>query len=242
MNKKRVALVVLAMILVCGLSVAGTVAYLKANTAVVTNTFIAAGKGGPFVDDDDEGKQMFELLEYKVTQATSGAYTKTEKEVDENNYNVMPGTTIPKHPFVKLSRTGVRTITDSEGGVTTENYDPAPAKLFIEVCANELLTKDGSVYTWSIDSAWTKLEGVTGPNGGVVYVYGSDNGTVLTKVDADTKYDILTDDKITVDANATAEQIGKDKAIEMKFYAYLSQASVGDTEDPADVFTACFLN
>ena len=52
MNKKRTLLTVVALILVCVLSVMGTLAYLEAKTTTVTNTFVAAGGPGPFIDDD----------------------------------------------------------------------------------------------------------------------------------------------------------------------------------------------
>ncbi|MBR4866377.1 MAG: hypothetical protein IKU11_06795, partial [Clostridia bacterium] len=61
MKKKRTFLVALAMVLVCILSITGTLAFLQANTTTVTNTFIAAGGPGPFVDPDpnDPEKQLF---------------------------------------------------------------------------------------------------------------------------------------------------------------------------------------
>lgn len=247
MNKKRITLVILAMLLVCVLSIAGTVAYLQDQTSVVTNTFIAAGTDGPFVDKDENGKVMFELLEYKAIEAAngSGSYTLNSEEVNGNDYEVMPGTTIPKQPFVKLSRTYSKEVTksDAEGNViSTKTYGPAPAFLFVEVCSNNLLKGDDSVYTWAVDDSWTELADVTGPNGGDVYVYGPDAaGTVLTTVAANTRYDILAGDQIIVADDATAEEIGE-YAIEMKFYAYLAQASVGNSDDPADVFAACFGN
>lgn len=258
MNKKRIALIVLAMMLVCVLSIAGTVAYLQAKTLVVTNTFIAAGGTGPFIDTDvevetdEEGnvtsetviKTYFELLEYKVKKEDNGKYVFVEpkEEVNEAKYDgVMPGASLPKQPFVKLSRTGTKYVYKTVDGVRVpgetivEDSTPAPAYLFIEVV-------DGlsDAYKWSINSNWTELSGVEGPNKGTVYVW--KNGEVLEKVDKDSKYEILTDNKIKVDDYASADQIGKDEANAktLKFYAYLSQASVGDKTAPADVFADCF--
>lgn len=228
--KKILALLLCAVLLV-GATVAGTLAYLKDNTETVTNTFVAAGGPGPFVDEDDEGNKKFELLEYQVTQNAAGKYTQTTDEVKENNYSVLPGTTIPKQAFVKLSRTGATV----DGKVVT----PAPAYLYIEVI-------DGlaaqTQYSWSVDSEnWKELDGVTGPNDGKIYVHSEIIASVatpkvLTTVAADTKIDIITNDKITVaDATLTPGEFT------VKFNAFLAQASTGETDDPAAVFTACFL-
>lgn len=230
MNKRRILLTALALILVCALSIMGTVAYLEAQTNTVTNTFVAAGGAGPFVDKDDDGDAKFELLEYEVEQSASGKYTKqtTTTNTGIAYAKVMPGTVIPKQAFVKLSRTG----TVTENGVTT-TYTPAPAYLYIEVING--MSDD---YEWSVDSAnWTELSNVTGPNNGKVYVYSTQGvANILTTVAADTKIDILTDDKITVaDVTALSEL-----SCTLTFNAYLAQASTGESDAPADVFNACF--
>ena len=147
--KKRILLTALALILVCALSIMGTVAFLKDQTKTVTNTFIAAGGPGPFVDEVD-GVKQFDLKEYEVTQATSGKYTlNNQKEVAENEYKVLPNTTIPKQAFVKLSRTGKTVIVDNE----TTTYTPAPAYLYLEVVDG----LNAEHYTWSVNSDWEKL-------------------------------------------------------------------------------------
>lgn len=234
MNKKRIILTVLALILVCAMSIMGTVAYLTSKTETVTNTFVAAGGPGPFVDVVD-GVQQFKLLEYEVTQSTSGKYTQSTNEVTANSYTVQQGTTIPKQAFVKLSRTASIIMED---GVETGTIAPAPAYLYIEV-VDDL----EEAYSWSVDPAnWTKIDNLTGPNGGEVYLYtGSyaDEAHVLTVVSAntaDTKIDIITDDQITV-----ADVALSDDTFTLEFYAYLAQASVGSSDDPAEVFAACFL-
>lgn len=231
MNKKRILLTALALILVCALSIMGTVAFLEAKTETVTNTFVAAGGPGPFVDEDKDGNKKFELLEYKVDQAVSGKYTSTTEEVQANSFNVLQGTTIPKQAFVKLSRTGA--IVDGK------TITPAPAYLYIEVIDG---LADQKQYTWSVDTAnWKELSGVTGPKGGKVYVHSEiidevATPKVLTTVAVDTKIDIITDDKVTV-----ADQALTAGEFKVEFYGYLCQASVGATDDPASVFTSCFL-
>ena len=230
MNKRRILLTALALILVCALSIMGTVAYLEAQTNTVTNTFVAAGGAGPFVDVDDKNNAKFELLEYEVTQSDSGKYTKqaTTTKTGIEYEKVMPGTVIPKEAFVKLSRTG----TVTKDGVTT-TYTPAPAYLYIEV-----INGMSSDYVWSVDTAnWALLSGVTGPNGGAVYVHSTEGeANILTTVAADTKIDILTGNKITVaDVTALSEL-----NCTLVFNAYLAQASTGESDAPADVFNACF--
>lgn len=214
--KKILALLLCAVLLVCA-TVAGTLAYLEAKTSTVTNTFVAAGGDGPFVDEG-----TFEIKEYQVTQDTTGKYTQTETEVEANTYSVMPNTTIPKQVFVKLSRTS--TVT------------PAPAYLYLEVVdglkANE--------YTWSVDADnWKLLGTVTTENKtSEIYQYIgnlSDDKNVLTTVSAGTKIDVITDDEVKAEnVTLTAGEF------KLSFNAYLAQASTGDSDAPADVFKACF--
>lgn len=238
MNKKKVLLTVLAMVLVCALSVAGTLALLAENGGTVVNTFVAAGGDGPFVDEDKDGNKLFELKEYEYTQNTDGSYTRGEavtgdeaKDYVVNDYKVLPGTTIPKEAFVTLSRTAET--------VDGETVNPAPAYLFIEVKSD--LT---DVYTWSVAEAWLKLE-ATGLHGGTVYVLKDTSGEaqVLTAVE-NGNYPILKDNAISVDKGATSKQIGE-SVLKMEFYAYLSQSTVANTNgvntsDPAEVYNICF--
>ena len=227
MNKKRTLLTIVALILVCVLSVMGTLAYLQAKTTTVTNTFVAAGGPGPFVDKKD-GVEQFQLLEYKVNQSSTGKYASSTEEVAENSYSVLQGTTIPKQVFVKLSRTGV-----VEDGKT---ITPAPAYLYLEV-ANGL---DAQEYTWSVDAANWKLLGTVTADGKSTEIYQyigslSDSNNVLTTVEADTKVDVITDDKVV--ANDVTLTEGEFK---LSFNAYLAQASIGESDDAVTVFETCF--
>lgn len=229
MNKKRTLLTVVALILVCVLSIMGTLAFLQTQTNTVTNTFVAAGGPGPFVDEDEDGNKLFQVLEYEVTQSTTGKYTQTANEVTANEYNVMPGTTIPKQVFVKLSRTGA--VEDGE------TVAPAPAYLYLEV-ANGL---NAAEYVWSVDTANWKLLGTITPEEGKtneIYQYIgtlSDANNVLTTVAANSQIDIITNDKVIAkDVTLTAGEF------KLSFNAYLAQASTGESDDPVDVFKDCF--
>lgn len=129
-NSKKIALAVLSTALICAIAVAGTLAYLKNDTPDVTNTFTPAGGGvlvkdgafvleehkvGSFPDEiaaggsigayhyvnaDDEIVE--DLGEDKVPLAGPGA-----EVVNENTYqNVMPGMTLPKDPYIKITAGG----------------------------------------------------------------------------------------------------------------------------------------
>lgn len=215
MNKKRTLLTVLAMVLVCALSVAGTLALLAEDSGPVTNTFVAASTGGDFVDN-------FEIKEYAIAPDGKGNYTLTNTETDANSYTVVPGVTLDKDAFVKLTRT-----------------NETPAYLFIEV----VNTLDSDVFTMDVDTQWGELAGVTGKYNGDVYVLGTAaNPTVLNAV-TDGKYHIISGNKVTVaDNNDLGITAGSTDTI--KFYAYISQATVtkngANTNVPADVFEICF--
>ena len=224
MNKKKAFLMVLALVLVCAISVMTTMALLIERADPVVNTFVAAGGPGPFVE-------TFALKEYKYTQKENGTYIKgdatTGAEADGyvvNAYKVLPGTTIPKEAFVELKRTS-----------------DAPAYLFIEVVSglDSKKTADGQpVFNWSIDdSMWTQTT-ATGKNGGTLYVYKDVLGAV------DDTYTILENNNIVVNAKATAAEIGTTE-VKMEFYAYICQATVANTSgvntsDPVEVFNICF--
>lgn len=246
MNKKRILLTALALILVCALSIMGTVAFLEARTETVTNTFVAAGGPGPFVDEEGENRK-FALKEYNVEPSTTGKYVLKNvgeegqveyEEVDNITYgDVMPGTKLPKKAFVKLSRS----VYTDDG----KTYTPAPAYLFIEVI--DSLPSDE--YEWDVVAAnWTQLmvdadTALKGPNKGDVYLYTGPKAdatthafTTISAYDSDNYIDIIADDTI----NVKNVELSAD-SVTLKFKAFLSQASVGDSDDPVEVFKACFL-
>ena len=90
---KKKLTTVLAIVLVVSLSVAGTYAYLTAQTDNVTNTFAVAG----LLDGN------LTLKEHEALQGANGDYTLGETEVDRNEYTVVPGVDLPKDPTVKFT-------------------------------------------------------------------------------------------------------------------------------------------
>ena len=209
MSKKKTLLTILAVVLVCCIAVAGTLAVLTmASTKPVQNTFIAAGGG--------QLAAGLELKEHGVDKNTDGSYTLKDQvkanEVDGNKYEVLPGVDLPKDPFVRID----------------EKTD-APAYLYVEV-VNGL---DANM-SFTMKSDWTLLTGVTGQNGGAVYVY--KNGEILTKANAPAgEIYILDGNTITVGDNVTALSETGETGVALTFYGYMVQASAGT---PAEALIA----
>lgn len=89
---KKKLTTVLAIVLVVALSVAGTYAYLTAQTDTVKNTFTAAGLASKFTLDES-----------KATQQTDGSYTlDVNDRVQENTYSVVPKVNLAKDPTVHV--------------------------------------------------------------------------------------------------------------------------------------------
>ena len=90
---KKKLTTVLAIVLVVALSVAGTYAYLTAQTDQVKNTFTAAGLASEF-----------SLDESKANQQPDGSYTlDVRTRVQENTYSVVPTVTLRKDPTVHVT-------------------------------------------------------------------------------------------------------------------------------------------
>ena len=209
MSKKKTLLTILAVMLVCCIAVTGTLAVLFAKTSEpVVNTFTAAGDGKLVTGE-------FTLKEHIAAKQTDGSYKltgeTTNNTVTGNHYDVLPRTNLPKDPYI--------TITEKTN---------APAYLYVEV-VGELPT--GMHYNMA--SCWTKLEGVTGNNGGVIYVY--NNGTPIDENSTGLEnIAIIAGNTITVD---DVPGLAEGQKVSLSFYAYLGQASVGT---PAQAYTACF--
>lgn len=224
MNKKKVLLSAVALLLVCALSVAGTLALLKLQAPEpVTNTFIAAG-GGKLANN-------MLLSEHLVAPNANGDYQYAKKDNDgniellngskgadcttKNQYTVMPGMNVPKDPMIEI-------------------YDKtdAPAYLILEVISD---LPDGY---FTLDSCWHVVkdqndEHAIGIHGGKLYCH---NGTVNTDTGKLT-YNIITNKQVTIPDGDTL--VLPDDA-ELTFYAYLAQANAGGTDHPLGAYFACF--
>jgi hypothetical protein len=201
----------------------------------VTNTFIAAGGGDLIGTDTNGNKGEFVLKEHKVQTNASGAYEYAKDdeneliEVAQNEYKVLPGVDLPKDPFVRI----------------TEKSE-APAYLYVEVVESENFAADkaNGVFSYSIDSSWLKLNGVTGTNGGAVYVY-KGTGSAAAAITNETTG---LDDGINIIANQKIQVADKEisENDSLTFYGYLAQASITTTEgtssDAAVIYNTCFVS
>lgn len=229
MRKKNLFLALLAMVLVCAISVTGTMAYLTMTTVEkpVINTFMASG-GGKLAES-------ITLLEHVVADEKDGVkdgiYELTTATTENNSYNVLPGTDLPKDPYI--------TIVDK----TT-----APAYLYVDVVGKADLASVG--LTFELDDCWKEIEVNGAANKGTVYVYcnaTTKEPVVLNDSGADLSgINIIKDKVIKVDS--TNENVKLTDEKELTFYAYLAQASVSFTEgdktetssEPDEVFETCF--
>lgn len=213
MTKKKVILSICALVLVCVISISGTLAYLKVTTQKpVVNTFVAAG-GGSLL----EATGSFVLDESEAVKGDKNVYTlNTAKRVTENSYEVLPGSSVPKDPTI-----------------TVKGKNDVAAYLYVEIV-------DGtSNINWSIADGWTRLDGVTGKYGGAVYVY-KDTLANPTDVAGGATYTmkVLEDDKVTI-GNVENLELGDGKT--MTFYAYLAQAVIdGAVADAKTVYRTAF--
>jgi len=141
MKIKKMLLLVVAMVLVCAISVTGTLAYLTAQTSAVTNTFVSAS-GLVETLTLDESKAVLD-------DATGRYNLVTANRVQGNSYTVLPDTVLDKDPTIHIT-----------GRTNT------PAFLYVEIVDNT-----GGDIEWEEADCWDELAGANGQNGGVVYKY-----------------------------------------------------------------------
>ncbi len=226
MSKKKTLLTILAVVLVCCIAVAGTLAVLSMSTSnnPVINTFTATSS---LIEDEDEGGS-FTLKENVAVRNDDGSYSlkedvftgdkdKNGNVITGNAYKALPNTEIPKNPFITIT------------GKTD-----APAYLYVEVIDG--LNNTGLSYT--MNNCWTEVTGVTAPNGGKIYVYTVDGepAVLSDKTDPETLKNIviLNDNKVTV-ADKITNLGSNGDVVSLAFVAYLGQASVGT---PTEAFNA----
>lgn len=204
--KKKTLTIAIALVLVVALAVGATWAYLTAQSGPVVNTFTV----GKLFDQDG----ALTLKEHKAVAQTSGEYSYkvNTEEVTGNEYNLLPGTKIEKDPFVK--------VTGLKAG--------ASCYLYVEVVASDA----SSVLNYSVADTWELLAGVTGENGGAVYVYKTNDGNRVT---ADvTATNILASNLVEVNDF----DVNSDATASLTFYGYLCQSA--GFADATAAFTECF--
>ena len=94
----------------------------------------------------------FALQEHEAVQQENGSYAlDSDSLVTTNTYELIPGLTIPKDPYISI-----------------ENKTTIPAFLYVEVVPDSI----SPAVSYSVNTAlWQLLTGVTGPHGGQVYTY-----------------------------------------------------------------------
>lgn len=163
----KLVVAMLAVTLLIGCAIGGTVAWLTAQTTPVVNTFTY-------------GDINIEL---------------TETKPENKQAKIIPGVNIEKDPKV------------------TVKANSEACWLFVKVEEAGKFVTDK--VTYSIDTGWTKLTGVTG----VDNVYYREVGAVT----ADTDFAVLKDNKVTVSDTLTKEDIQNITNPTLTFTAYAVQ-------------------
>lgn len=239
MNKKKIFLTVLALILVCCISVAGTLAYMiasQSNDKAVVNTFVAAG-GGKIIDDttpeapvvpnpnddpDDDSDDTIELNNGFFLVESTAVYASANYTLDQSN-KVIANTYDKVVPSMEILK---------DPKLTVNLVDGVDAYIFVKV-----VNSTGNNLTYGIDSGnWTVLDATNYPG---VYVYKGAIQTGTTDVELNA-VGILTENKVTAAASLTdADAVNEGMQLgELKFEAYACQA--GGFANAAAAYAACF--
>lgn len=185
--KKRTLALLMAVVMLFGVTVGGTIAWLQAETSSVINTFSV-------------GDINIELKEHNYDPTTKKLLEGTENEVtEENDYKIIPGTDLPKDPFVRIKD-------ESEA-----------CWVFVRVTPENWPT---SKVTYTIDDDWTALEGVDG-------VYWQKVDSLVGGEAKDAELNILKDKVVLVDDSLTKDEIKVIKESgtpKLTFIAYAVQA------------------
>ena len=89
MNKKTLAIFVVSMVLVCALSIMGTIAYLTGKSETVTNTFIS-------------GNVTISLDEAEMNAEGTALVVPAARTSEGNSYKMIPGTKYTKDPTITI--------------------------------------------------------------------------------------------------------------------------------------------
>ncbi|MBQ9167197.1 MAG: hypothetical protein IJX67_02160 [Oscillospiraceae bacterium] len=210
-SKKALAML-LSLVLVIGCVVGGTLAWLTAESGEVKNVFTTSDI-------------IVELKEHTYDPATD-ALTSTETTTGVDNYKMIPGWTIPKDPWAKVSES------------SEDCY------LFIEV---EASANFSTYMDYAIDTQWTALDATNYP--GVYYI------EIDQDSEKDVAYNILgagsatydnvaytwTDDQVRVKPTVTKQMMveaGNNKPT-LSFTAYAVQLYKDNNTEftPAEAWT-----
>lgn len=168
-NSKKLTVVLLSIILVLCCTIGGTLAWLSATSGTVTNTFTV-------------GDITIDLKEHEL--GDGGALT-TEEVTAEDEYKILPGTSQPKDPFVRI-------------GANSEN-----CYVFVQVkeVNNTVGNTNEKYIEWAIANGWTQLGNTT--NGVSTYYRTTNYATAAIP----TTYDVLANNSVSYGPDLTKEDI-----------------------------------
>lgn len=144
--RKRLAVLVVIILLLLGGVLGVTIAYFQDHTEVIKNTF---APGVLFIDPDTQ----FTLQEQAVVEAAVGSATKyvlgTGVDNDGFEYTVLPGVKIPKRPYIKVDKLLIEAylyvVVDTKGAFTRSSNN------------TQWTSTDGKI-SWAMASGWTFLK------------------------------------------------------------------------------------
>lgn len=201
----KIVVLMLAMMLVFGCAMGGTLAYLMTSSGPVTNTFTV-------------GDINIELWEHDLDD--EGDPTDDTIAANADDYKILPGTHQTKDPFVTVKK-------DSEACwvfvkiVEKNNY------LFTEDENGNKTYTTTPYIQWAIDSDWTEVSKGTPGAAEVTYIY----GRAMSAVDDDTNINILKNKIVEYDEDLTKTQLNALDGTKpvLEFTAYAVQAEAGAT-------------
>lgn len=202
MNKKIIVFTV-AMVLLLGVTIGATFAYLQDISNTVTNTF-TYGNVNITLDEADVDKYGVEV---------SGA-----DRVTTNEYKLIPAQTYVKDPTVHLAAASEESYLFVKITSTVDDY-----LIDTDTADNKTLATQMTANGWVLLSTLNGADTLTGIDN--VWVYQGDGGTVTgSNLDADTGNngdikDYLVFGTITVKDNADVTQITADDQLVINAYA-----------------------
>lgn len=144
------------------------------------------------------------VLEHTASRQEDGSYILLDDTTEENTYLLIPGLDIPKDAFVQIDKSS-----------------PIEVYVFVEILEDSAV----DCIAWNTTSDWTELAGITGDNGGKVYVYKE----ILTAFSG--KISIFESDTIEIKQNLSAMN---GQSVTIHIWASMYQTAVANT--PAEVY------
>ena len=207
MSMKPLA-ILLALTLLVGCAVGGTIAWLTAQTGPVTNTFTI-------------GDINIDLKEHDLIVDQTGDYDLGDTEgTGITNYNFVPGDTLPKDPFVKVQ----------EGSEKCYVFIKVTESNNISVTKPDNTTEDAMQYDVD-ETVWTPVTGHAGYWYKVVEKQNDDNdGTVEFQT-----FNILVDNEVKVSPYLTKNSALETAKFNLSFKAAAIQFD--NIDDVADAWS-----